>query len=965
MKHITLWILAVLFTATIPLTTAEDLFAQETGRIAGTIVDSETGEPLFSASILVVETSQGAVADFDGNYLIRNLVPGSYTVKVSYISYATQTITGVEIVAGETLTLDIALSSESADLGEIVVSAEAVLDNDAALLSQRQKSIAFSDAISAATISKTGSSDAAAAMTKVTGASVVGGKYVYIRGLGDRYSSTQLNGVELPTSDPDKKSFQLDLFPSSLLENIVTLKTFTPDKPGTFSGGLVDVTTKDIPTNLFVSVSATTGYNSVTTGNEILLGSTAEGDWKGMDDGTRALPDAVKGLGLSDFPREINTRRDADAAQRLDLIARSFNPEMVPGFATAGVDQSYSIAHGNRYDIGSSAFGYTASLSYSNSYKNYADAAGGRYELVGVDYASTNELNAKKRFTSDLRGSHAIDWGGLFTVTALLKGFNKITLTALRTQSGENQGRFLQGWWQDVPSATYRTKVNAYTQRSLNSLQAKGRHEFAPLNGLKVEWNLTRNANTQNQPDLRFFESQYTVRTVAGVQDTVYQNPTSLYPRPIRFFRDLEESNRSGSVDISLPFDLMGFSQMIKAGGFHQQVDRTFREVRFDIYDAGRSQAYSAFDGDDDAYFSNLGVINGDYENPQVGTYMIRASSDRSNYDAEQSITAFYGMLDLKLHDKVKLVGGARLETTEMFVVSQDANSPTGALDNADLLPSLNLILSLTDQMNVRLAYTNTIARPTFRELAPYVSFDFAGDNLFRGSSSLQRTLIKNLDARWELYPASGEILAVSLFYKWLENPIERIIDPNFGGGSSTLNETVQNVPRGRTYGLEVEARKNLGFLTPVLATTNLSANFTLVGSSVDISDLEMIIIRNVKADAKDSRPLYGQSPYLFNLDLSYDHPKGLFYSSLSYNHFADRLSKVTVGAAPDIYEKGYGTLNFALGKDFGSYFSMKLSAKNLLDPLMQDVSTFKGTEYIYYQYRTGRSFSLNVKYQF
>lgn len=941
------------------------VFAQS-GRIAGTVVDKETGEPLFSASVLVVETSTGATTDFDGKYLIKNLAPGSYTLRVSYISYATQTITGVTVLANEVTTIDVLLETESATLEEVIVSAEAVRNNEASLLRQRQKAIAFSDAISAETISSSGAGDAAAAMTKVVGASVVGGKYVYIRGLGDRYSSTHLNGVELPTSDPDRKSFQLDLFPSALLDNIVTVKTFTPDKPGTFSGGLVDVSTKDIPSNAFVSVSSSASYNTATTGSDLLLGSSSDSDWLGMDTGSRALPDAVKGLTLDQYPKEINARRDPEAARQIDQIARSFSPEMLPSVITAGINQSYSIAHGNRFDFGeNSAFGYTASLSYSNTYKNYANGAGGRYELIGTDYQSTQSLDTKKEFQSDLRGSHSVDWGGLLSLTASLKGANKITFTAIRTQSGENQGRYLTGYWQDAPSAVYRTQVNAYTDRGLISYQLKGRHEFTKLNGAMIEWNASTNSNSQSQPDLRFFESQYTVRDRNGVADTVYQNPSSLYPRPIRFFRDLEEENQAFSADVTLPFDLFGNNQKFKAGVNYQTTDRIFRELRFDIYDGALSQRYTLFDGNDEAYFSNLGVVNGDYDKPVVGTYMIRASSDRSNYDADQRVNAYYAMFDLRPFDWMNLIGGVRMEDASMFVISQDPDSPSGKLDNQDLLPSVNMILNVTDEINLRFAYTNTIARPTFRELAPYTSFDFAGDNLFRGSSLVQRTLIKNLDGRIELYPASGEVLAFSVFYKWLENPIERVIDPTFGGGSSTLNETVQNVPTGRTYGFEVELRKNLGFISQALNGFNLSTNFTLVNSEVDISELEMLIIRTIQADAADTRPLFGQSPYIVNVDLSYNNPAHAFYTALSFNYFDDRLSKVTIGAAPDIYEKGYSMLNLVIGKDFGKNVSVKLTGKNLLDPFISEQATFKGVDYINYRYKEGKTFGLNVKYQF
>ncbi|MCG8372056.1 MAG: carboxypeptidase-like regulatory domain-containing protein, partial [Balneolales bacterium] len=239
-----------------------NLLAQSQGRITGTVVDGETGETLIGVNVVIEGSIQGTATDIDGRYTIRNIEPGTYTVVVSYLSFTTQKITGVVIGAGETVTLDVALQPETELLEEIVVTADVVLNNEAGLLRQRQKSIAFSDAISSQFISKSGAGDAASALTKVTGASVVGGKYVYVRGLGDRYSSIQMNGVELPSTNPDRKTFQLDLIPSGLLENINTVKTFTPDKPGSFSGGIVDINTKDFPEELQFSLGTSFNYNT-------------------------------------------------------------------------------------------------------------------------------------------------------------------------------------------------------------------------------------------------------------------------------------------------------------------------------------------------------------------------------------------------------------------------------------------------------------------------------------------------------------------------------------------------------------------------------------------------------------------------------------------------------------------------------------------------------------------------------
>ncbi|MCB0748896.1 MAG: carboxypeptidase-like regulatory domain-containing protein, partial [Ignavibacteriae bacterium] len=270
------------------------ILSQNFGKITGTIVDKDFGDALIGANVFIEGTTRGAATDIEGNYSIEGIEPGIYKITYSMVGFQKQTISDLEIKPQENLKLDIVLSTEAFETEEVVISAKALTNTEGALLAKRQKSASVSDAISAEAMSNSGSSDAADAMKKVTGASVVGGKYVYVRGLGERYSSTTLNGAELPSADPDKKSFQLDLFPASLLDNITTVKTFTPDKPGTFTGGLVDVTMKSFPEKFSFNFSTSTGYNTMATFNDnFILPNSGGTDWLGMDDGTRKLPDLL------------------------------------------------------------------------------------------------------------------------------------------------------------------------------------------------------------------------------------------------------------------------------------------------------------------------------------------------------------------------------------------------------------------------------------------------------------------------------------------------------------------------------------------------------------------------------------------------------------------------------------------------------------------------------------------------
>ncbi len=935
------------------------LFAQQRGQITGTVVDAESGETIIGASIFIEGTSKGAASDIDGNYTIRSVDPGTYVLVVSYISYSTQRITNVVLESGQVLKLDIALQPETELLGEITVTAEAVLNNEAGLLRQRQKSIAFSDAISAETISNSGSGDAAGALKKVVGASVVDGKYVYIRGLGDRYTSTHLNGSELPSADPNRKSFQLDIFPSNLLENIVTLKTFTPDKPGNFSGGLVDISTKDFPTTFSFQLSASTGFNTQATFNDLLIGDPSDTDFLGFDGGRREIPKEVQDFLASgqEFPALRDTRSDPQAAETLDRLSKSFNNEFRPREQYGSMNQSYGFSIGNQLSFLGNDLGYTASFSYGQSYSGYNDGNVARYDLVGNFFES--DLLFRRLDVGDSKGERNVDWGGMATLSYRLTENHKISARFLRTQSGTASGRYLEGFQFDIPDGVFQTRVVQYTERSLTSFQLSGKSYFENLLKTTIEWKASSATNTQDEPDLRYFTTQVDTFPSGAV---LYSSPTNNFQRPGRFYRDLEEANTTLGLDITIPFNSVnGAAGNVKFGGNIVDVERDFNEKRFDFYTDTQNLTFNDVQGDVDAFFDSLGILG--YSNsgrPQFGNYVQDASAPRSNYDATSNVSAAYIMSELPITDWFKLIGGVRAEKAEIEVISQDTSMEVGSLSNTDYLPSINGIFSLSENMNVRAAFTKTIARPTFRELAPYITFDYVGGLLFQGNPNLQRTLITNYDLRWEYFTGIGEILAISGFYKNLENPIERVIRTDLGNDALSI----QNVEEGRVYGVEIEVRKNLGFIADAIRNFSMATNFTLVHSEVDIPELELIVIRNAKEGAEPIRELQGQSPYLFNFDLGYSNPENGLNSSISYNYFADRLSIVAEGATPDIFERGYSSLNFTSSKTLWKNYELSFKVSNILDPDIVQSQLFNGDEYIYQKYKRGRTFSLGIKYK-
>lgn len=938
---------------------AQNTHAQNTGRIHGTIVDQTNGEGLIGANVILEGLSLGAAADIDGKFTIDMIPPGKYTLHASMIGYTKKTVTGIVVSAGETTKLDLTLAPEAFEMDEVVIEAKLLTNNEAGLLKDRQKATSISDAISAEDISRSGSGDAAAAMSKVTGASTVDGKYIYIRGLGERYTSTQLNGAEVPSADPNRRAVQLDLFPASFLENLVTTKTFTPDQPGNYTGGSVNISTKSFPDRFSLSLTTSTSWNSQTTGSDRFLTYAGGGtDWLGFDDGTRAIPDALKDPNV-EIPDLSFAFTDDEKAHLLDRYSKAFNSVMAPRRGSAPINQGYSMSVGNQFELLGQPFGVLGSLTYSRKYSLYTDGQVGRYQLTGhVD--EVDELTNDYLFT-DQKGTDEVLWGGLANLSYKLGQAHELGFNMIYNRAADNTARYLAGTFpRDLTgNAVYETRNLHYVERELQTYQMRGKHHFEALAGLNVEWIGSISSNTQDEPDVRFFTDNYTIRNRNDVTDTIYAIRPSIYPIPARYYRNLSEDNNSFNLDMELPFaQWSGLMSKVKFGGAWLNKERSFRERRFDF-----GQDKISYDGNAQDFFdpSNVGILpeqsTGTFY--RFGNYVIDATSLSNNYDGSQDIYAGYVMVDLPVFNDFRLITGARYETTRMDVASMDTSLTRGQLDNQDVLPSVNLLYGVSEKMNLRAAYGKTLARPTFRELAPYASFNFVNDFTFIGNADLERTLIDNYDLRWEWFMRPGEIFAVSGFYKLFRNPIERVIK-NVNGEIE-----YQNVSEARVYGFEFEFRKRLDELAGFMHYFFVGANFTYTASVVDISPDELEVIRAVNPYADGTRELQGQSPYLLNVNLAYQNYEMGTSVSLYYNVFGERLSAVSLGGTPNVYEQPRGMLDLILSQKLFGGFSAKIAAKNLLNEAIEHVHHFEGRDYIYSRFNTGRDYSFGISYTF
>ncbi len=966
------------------------LSAQEDGKIRGTVTDSLAGEPLMFANVLVKGTdpSIGTQTDLDGNYELT-VPPGTYEVEFSYVGYTTKTIAGVEVEAGEVTVLDLLMTEQSQTLQEVVVQAQRIDRTENALLALQRKATTIQDGISAQEISRYGSSNAAESMKRVTGASVVGGRYVVVRGLSDRYSKAQLNGQTLPSTDPYRNSTQLDLIPANLLDNIIASKTFTPDQPGDFTGGNVDIKTKSFPERFTLSASVGFTYNTQSSLIDDFL--TQEGgstDWLGYDDGTREIPAILQDEEVRDimnnqnfFSNARNDRGSELEAAIIDESVRSVNPQMVPIQDESFVDHSVSLSVGNRFNIGSNdnPLGLLVGLNYRRNYDFYENGAARFFEFRGGGQQGSESTLATFYDLNDNQGVENPTVGGLLNLAYKFLGSQKISFNALYNHDAENIGRFLEGPYPGALSAgVAQDRTLHFIERELQSYQLTGEHVFGESE-IKFEWGASYVQTTQDEPDLRIFPN---IRQQREGEDPIFFIDAAEFRLPAHFFRELADDQYLAKGDLTIPFaQEKSKANKIQVGFQYRQKDREFTEALFNYND---SPFAANLTSDINAFFEedNIGLLGfltnefpaefveecpdgeGNCRNA-IGVYLnyFGSSSLENSYNGEETVTAGYGMATYDW-GLVKLIAGARVEQTQISVMSLDTTETPGEIDQVNVLPSANLIFRLNDEMNVRASFSQTLARPNMRELAPFSSFDFGSGIRITGNFDLELTSIDNYDLRWEWFPNTGELIAVSFFYKNFRDPIIRAFLPI----AANPERTFVNVNEAIVYGGEFEFRKNLGFIGPFFSNMKFNSNFSILTSNVDIPgqegdlDTELGQVLRFNPGKGRTRPFQDQSDFLFNVSLNYVDPNVGLDAILSFNYFSERLSANGEGAIPDFFEQPRPTLDFSIRKAFDP-ISIKVSLQNLLNPDTQIQQTLNGEDFVITDFRNGREIGLTLSY--
>lgn len=946
------------------------LFGQQ-GVIAGKVIDKRTGEALIGANVYVEGTSIGSSADVDGTYSFK-IDPGTYTVVCSYTSYVSQIIKGLQIKDKETFNLDFVLDEDILELTSITVTAKEVKNTDASIITLQRKSYAVQDGISAMQISKSASSNAAESLKQITGASIEDGRYVVMRGLGDRYSLSQLNNVRLASTDPYRNSSNLDIIPSSMIDNIITVKSFTPDLPGNFAGGLVNVTTKSYPDQFTLGFNVNYGYNSLASFNPNF--KTFKGgkyDWLGWDDGSRAIPDFLttaeqrQPLTTSAYFNARDPKSSNDQIRNVfHRAAQSLSNDFTPGTMTPTGDLGVSFNIGNNFTVFKKLVGINFGTNYNRSY-NYYDQG-----LVATwNNNTSSELFDYQKFDNDSYSGQNVQFSAIGSLALRLNNYNNIEGTVIfntdteigaRTQSGRYIGQLSNS------GSIFNVNYSEFIQRQNQLFTIQGKHVVPKWNEIQIDWNYAFNNSLQSEPDTRYFAYGYTPPE-AGEEEFFIND--SEFDFPFHFFRNLKDRQQSFQLDLTIPLGISKENKL-KLGGFGSITNRDFSEIIFQMSDRGipSSLRVNNFQGDWNNFFNqnNFGIIdtnyseNGGLRNYSTGYFYTSQLNPRAFYTGNQNIFAGYAMTTYNILPTLKFVGGVRVESTDMEVVSQDTNIKPGIISQTDLLPSLNLIYDLTSISKIRFAASKTLARPNLRELAPFEQFDNKRSAFNVGNPDLKRTLIQNYDLRYEIYPKPGELLAASIYYKNFDQPIVR----SFNTTATIPELKFVNVDHAMIYGVEFEFRKNLGFINNRLENFNFSTNVSLIKSEVDVPENELKNAQVIDPEYNiTSRPFQGQSPYLLNFLLSYNDFERGWDASMSYNVFGDRLYLVGQFAAPDVYEKSVPALTAKISKRINNMFSVYLTGKNLLNPNIVKVQEYKGKIYINEQYSRGYQFNFGISY--
>jgi outer membrane receptor protein involved in Fe transport len=953
--------------------------AAELGGIRGAVRDRDFGTPLVGVRVVVVGLPLGAVTGADGTFLLDRVPVGRYLLTLSRDGYERATVADVVVLAGQLAEVGAEMSAEIVDLEEFTVTGFDLFgDTEAGLLDIRAEAVTVQDSVSTETLAKAGVSDVGQAVKLVVGASVTEGKYATVRGLSDRYTGTTVNGLRIPSTDPRRRAVQVDLFPTGTIDALTVTKTFTPDLPGDFTGGGVDIKTKAVPDGPLFQIATSVEYDSSATGNADFLTYVGGGvDKWGFQADERAIPpDAKYGITGATTSNYRASNEQIAANQEVDRVTRLFDPVMGTTTDERSVNSGFSLVGGNRFGLGGGTLGFIGALSYSHTYDFYEDGQNNQVS-VGTDNAG---LSATPR--EDNKGTDELLMGLMAGVVWTAENERQeYGLTVLGNEAVEDVGRMQLT---QIGGGVQQNQAVHYTERVIGAIQVHGAHtigEAGPFDAgpVELDWRASTNRTAQDEPDVRFFRND----VLFGTGQASQPSSAPFAGNTRRIFRTIDEESDQVGLDAALPFGWRERTGKLRTGLYVERGGREAEQKSFFYTFASQvgvgaplsenqaKRKYTLTSPDDlwsDVFLEpdRIGLA-GNRCNPgqaaatctpanQLLWYLVDFNDDVS-YDADQDFDAAYAMVELPVHAAVDLIAGVRWETTflhsepenvidgtvdiitridggdrNVMQVDQDDPLAIADLDEESWLPALSAVYRPRTGMNLRFAWSRTIARPQIRELSPAATEEFLAGDQFVGNPALELSDITNWDARWEWFRKPGEVLAASLFYKTLDRPIELI---SFSVAGNTYVQPV-NYETGTVRGAELEARADVGQWAAWAQGLTAGVNATWIDSEVDVPQEEQDSLSGFGLD-EPTRRLQGQPAYLLNVFFTYDNDRTGTSAGLFFNRTGETLVSGAAtgidGGQPNVFERGYGVLDFTAAQKIKKNLIVTLRARNLLQP--------------------------------
>jgi len=906
------------------------------GLISATVISAETKKPIKDVQLFLSGLSERFRTNKQGQ--LQAKVPvGEYSISLLHSAFNTQTKNQVTITKDKTTDLSFKLTPAGVELAEYVVLEPFLAGTVASVIEEQRTAAAVTTVLGSEQMSRNGDSDVASALKRASGLTVVGGKFVFIRGLGERYSSTLVNGAAVPSPDPTRRVVPLDLFPTSFLDNVMVQKSYSVDRPGEFAGGTLEMRTKAIPEDFFFKFSGQMGFITGTSFDKGLRYEGGDSDWLAYDDGTRALPDSISEATSDGSTLKPQTPFNPEGFTKEEL--QTFGQDLSDVWdvepKTIGPDGRIEASIGDVLNVGDFQFGYTSAMRWKQQWNNQ-DEQRKEFSSSGSDGSGGLIMTEDTELNRTIRDAQLDAYLGL---EAKYDEDHRLYYNLMFLRQAIDEVRLEQGFTDAEVNDVRRTQLRFVTNE-LFMHQIGGEHLFEPLNKLKVDWLYTNATAGREEPktrDYRYDENDdgsYSFSRRADSNQITYG--------------ELTDKDQSWRMDAKLPFEFdNNFGISLNSGFIHQKKERESSIRRYTYIPVGS-------DARDPAVLSQASledILQPEYITPN-GFQLRESTRSTDNYNAGQTLISYYGQLDMNFFDNVRLTGGLRWEDNEQFVetfsvTGSNRESVRSEVDKTDMLPAVAATWFITDKQQLRAGFSQTISRPDFRELspAPFTDPD-TGDEVI-GNPNLKQTDITNWDLRWEYYMSASENFSLGFFYKDFMNPIEKVTLP----GSAGLL-TFQNADASTLLGIEVEVLKNLDFIDPSMEEFYVGSNYTWSQSTVELS---------TDAQTSTNRPLQGHSPHIFNLQFGYDNPDWGTRATLLYNFVAESIVSVGLLGAPDKYLQPINQLDLIANQDINDWLSMQIKMKNLIDPL---VLVKQGDE-VTRSYRRGREFTLGVTLNF